>query len=87
MEFSQSNGEKVIAERRLSSCRTDGRMACAVWPFILLAKGIFNVHGRVAAESRAKTVLAASGAIGLCDDDWFERRSVLQVHGSYLACH
>lgn len=39
------------------------------------------------AESRAMNVLAASSVIDLSDEDWFERWSVLSVHGGHLACN
>lgn len=38
-------------------------------------------------ENCVTTVLTDSGAMGLCDEDSFEHRSVLSLHGSHLACH
>lgn len=39
------------------------------------------------AENRAMAALAASSIIDLSDEDWFERWSVLSVHGGHLACN
>jgi hypothetical protein len=39
------------------------------------------------AEKRGTNVLAASSVIDLSDENWFERWSVLSVHGGHLACN
>lgn len=39
------------------------------------------------AENRTTAALGASSVIYLSDEDWFERWSVLSVHGGHLACN